>query len=203
MNSKQTIISQQTLLPIKVKHPDQIKRETIPSRADIPTAFHPCHDLFMVVPVPDITKVGTIFLPDRASITLNEGHIVEKGPLCSERFDVGDCVTWDTNSEYRMEVDGVKFILVRESVINMRIPRKELNPPEDPAQLTLEKNWASSHLTEGEQQFKEYAEHAKKKDKSLREALGPSFSCQACGEESMVSKEDIIHAQYCPENHLV
>lgn len=105
---------------------DQEKREVIPTRESLPSMFHPCHNLLMCIPVPGITKIGTIILPDTATITLNEGHVVEKGPLCSEHIGIGDCVTWDVQSEYRLEVDGVKFILVKENCITMVIPRAEL-----------------------------------------------------------------------------
>lgn len=115
---------------------DQAARQVVPERKDVPTQYHPCQDLIMVIPLPTITKVGTIILPESSVINLNEGHIVEKGPRCSDQFEVGDCITWDTNSEYRMKVDGTPFILVRESVISMRIPLAELNPP-DPNQPEL------------------------------------------------------------------
>lgn len=107
---------------------DQLKREKIPSRADLPTKYHPCANLLMVIPLADIKQVGNIILPERAAIQLNEGHIVEKGPMCSDGYDlnVGDCVCWDVQSEIRMNVDGVPFILVRESSITMKIPRTEL-----------------------------------------------------------------------------
>lgn len=125
-----------------MKHSDQIVREKIPSRTDLPTAYHPLHDLLMVIPIPDINKVGSIILPDRATIVLNEGHVIEKGPRCGDQIGVGDCITWDSNSEYRMNVDGTPFILVRESCVTMYISRKEL-VHDDPAQGKLP-------LTEGE-----------------------------------------------------
>lgn len=115
---------------------DKAAREKVPERGDVPTKYHPCQDLLMVVPLPTITKVGSIILPQSSVINLNEGHIIEKGPRCSDQFTVGDCITWDVNSEFRMKVDDVAFILVRESVISMKIPHSELNQS-DPNQPKL------------------------------------------------------------------
>lgn len=112
--------------PLPVEKTDAEKRVEIPSRADLKTQYHPMNDLMMIVPLPEIKTVGGIILPDRAQITLNEGHIVELGPKSGDQFGVGDCVTWDQQSEYRLDVDGVKFILVRPSAIIMRIPHAEL-----------------------------------------------------------------------------
>lgn len=80
----------------------------------------------MVKPLPDIEMVGGIIVPHTARVQLNEGHILAMGPLCQSKLEVGDCVTWDEHAENRMEADGVKFVLVNESQIAMRIPRAEL-----------------------------------------------------------------------------
>lgn len=108
------------------KSEDQLLREKIPSRADLPTQYHPETNLLMVLPLKEIDKIGAIYLPNSARIQLNEGHIVEAGPLADPRYRVSDCVTWNEQSEYRMEVDGVKFVLVSSDAIIMRIPREEL-----------------------------------------------------------------------------
>lgn len=108
--------------PIIEKSEEQKAREAVPHRSDLPTLYQPCKQLLMVIPLPCIKNVGSIILPDRATITLNEGHIVQKGPLCSDQFTEGECVTWDAQSEYRMEIEGVKFILVAEPNIIMKIP---------------------------------------------------------------------------------
>jgi len=118
------------------KSEDQKKREIIPTRDSLKTQYHPLSQLLMVVPIPGITKVGNIILPEKSTIQMNEGHIVEKGPKCTENVQVGDCVTWDQNSEYRLDVDGVKFVLVNESSCTMRIPLAELQTT-DPNQTEL------------------------------------------------------------------
>lgn len=106
------------------KHPDQERREKIPKRSDLPTQYQPLMDLVMIVPIPDITKVGSIELPSKSIIQANEGHVVGKGPLCSKAIDIGDCVLFDEHSEMRLSTDDdkAKFVLVRESNISMKIP---------------------------------------------------------------------------------
>ncbi len=109
-----------------MKSEDEIKRAKIPSRSDLPTHYHPCGSILMVIPLPDIYQVGNITLPDRARITLTEGHIVETGPINKGEFEVGDCITWADQSEWRMEVDGIKFVLVEPANVIMKIPKAEL-----------------------------------------------------------------------------
>lgn len=111
---------------------DAEQREIVPTRADVPTKYHPSNDLMMIVPLPNVTKVGNIILPDKVQIVLNEGHVVEKGPKSGDQFEIGDCVTWDQQSEYRLDIDGVKFVLVRPNAIIMRIPVADLGQQAKP-----------------------------------------------------------------------
>lgn len=107
---------------------DQLAREAIPTRDSLPTLYHPSANWLMIVSLPEAGKIGSIVIPDAHKIMMNEGHIVECGPEVSpDRFDAGDCVTWDVNSEYRFTIDGVPFILVRDVNVVMRIPRAELD----------------------------------------------------------------------------
>lgn len=120
------------------KHADQLAREKVPSRADLPTKYHPLTNLLMVIPIPSLDKIGSLYLPEKSRIVMNEGHVIEKGPLCTESISVGDCITWDQNSEYRLDIDGVKFVLVKESSVTMHIHHDELINVEDPDQLQLQ-----------------------------------------------------------------
>lgn len=106
---------------------DQIKRVKIPNRSDLKTDYHPRGNFVMILPLPDITQIGQILLPNRSTIRLNEGHVLEVGPMAQDAgLKPGDCVTWDLNTENRMDVDGVPFLLVADSCILMVIPRAEL-----------------------------------------------------------------------------
>jgi co-chaperonin GroES (HSP10) len=108
------------------KDPDQIARENIPTRADVPTQYDPEQNLLMIKVLDSISQVGSILIPETARVQLCEGHIVAVGPAANKRFSEGDCVTWGKNAEYRMEVDGVKFVIVPDTAILMRIPREQL-----------------------------------------------------------------------------
>lgn len=117
---------------------DDEKRNIIPKRSDLPTRYHPVGNNLMVIPLPDIERVGELVLPERARYVLNEGHIIEVGPSCREKWDVGDCVTWEVNSEYRFDIEGSKFVLISEGSVQMRIPVSELSPPSDERQAVME-----------------------------------------------------------------
>lgn len=80
----------------------------------------------MVVPLPEIEKRGGIIIPQVARKQLNEGHIIALGPLCQAKLEEGDCITWDEHAESLLDIDGVKFVLVNESQVCMRIPKAEL-----------------------------------------------------------------------------
>lgn len=111
------------------KHPDQIKREKIPTRSALTTLYQPCMDLLMIIPIPDITQVGKIILPNKSHVQANEGHVIAKGPLCSDNIKVGACVLWDEHSEmrYSTDDDSMKFVTVRESSIALCIQPEDLH----------------------------------------------------------------------------
>lgn len=111
---------------IREKSREDILREKIPTRADVPTLYEPEKNMLMVVPLPEQGAVGDIVLPDRSRITYNEGHIVACGPAANPRFKIGDCVTWNTHSEYRMGIETAKFVLIADGEILMRIPKDKL-----------------------------------------------------------------------------
>lgn len=110
---------------------EQLQREKIPTIEEVPTQYRPLKNLLMVVPLPDIEKVGQIFIPQRSTLTMNEGHVVAIGPECGKGIEVGDCVTWDENTENKMVIDGVKFLLVADVCCVMRIPKADLESAAD------------------------------------------------------------------------
>lgn len=105
---------------------EQVKREQIPTIDDVPTLYRPLKSLLMVIPLPDIKQVGHIIIPERANLTMNEGHVVAKGPECQLDIDIGDCVTWDGQTENQMSIDGVRFLLVAEACCIMKITKEDL-----------------------------------------------------------------------------
>lgn len=112
----------------KSKGADQLEREQIPSLADIPTQYRPTRTLVMVKPLESIKQVGSIHLPQGSELIMNEGHVLAKGSLVSADIQIGDCVTWDNHSEHRMKIDDVRFVLVQEHAIIMKIPNTVLDP---------------------------------------------------------------------------
>lgn len=106
---------------------DDQARFTIPSIESLKTQYRPHGQWIMVVPLPSITKHGALHLPDRAQMPMNEGHIVAKGPAAPDELKVGDCIMWDPNSEFRLNIDDkAKFVLVTQTNVIMRIPREQL-----------------------------------------------------------------------------
>lgn len=105
---------------------DAEQRERIPSRSDVPTLYRPVAGYLMVKRLDDISKVGSIVLPDTRTISLDEGHVIEKGPACTKEFALGDCVFWSSAADWSMNIDGIRFVLVPESAVLMRIPREVL-----------------------------------------------------------------------------
>lgn len=105
---------------------EQQKREQIPTIDDVPTLYRPLKNLLMIKPMPDIVKIGNIIIPNGTRIEMNEGHVLALGPECTAGIEIGDCVTWDGNTENSMEIDGVKFLLVAQVCCVMSIPKAEL-----------------------------------------------------------------------------
>lgn len=106
---------------------DQLAREKIVTIADVPTLYRPLNTGLMVAPLPEISKIGSIIIPDRARLSMNEGIIVAKGDKVPDEFGIGDCITWDETQDNQMEIEGVKFILVGCNHVLMRIPKEALD----------------------------------------------------------------------------
>lgn len=126
-------------------HEDQVKREKIPTIDSVPTMYRPRKNMLMVVPLPEMESFGGIIIPNGMRLAMNEGHVIAVGPDVPKDVRVGDCVTWDENTENRMEIDGIKFVLVSELVCVMSIPREELTKAAEEraakvANLTVVKN---------------------------------------------------------------
>lgn len=79
--------------------------------------------MLMIIPI-IITERGAIIIPGSAHMQLNEGHIVEKGPMTTDKLGVGAVVCWNDNMEVRMACDDgkSKFVLLPESAVVMFIP---------------------------------------------------------------------------------
>lgn len=109
---------------------DQKKRENIPDPTKLGTQYRPMRNLVMVQMLPDVQQIGKIHLPTQNSIKADacEGHVLFKGPKCSEELEIGDCVTFEKQYAVGFELDGggADFTLIPESAIVLRIPHETL-----------------------------------------------------------------------------
>lgn len=107
---------------------DEELRERIPTREQCPTLYRPLGGLVMITPLPSLEKIGSIIIPNRAQQQAMEGHIIELGTDIPAQLglEVGDAVTWSQHHEFRMDIDGVKFVLVPHSAIIMIIKKATL-----------------------------------------------------------------------------
>lgn len=87
----------------------------------------------MIVPLPDVTSFGDIVLPTRSVIQLNEGHVVAKGPLVSDRIPIGSCVLWAEHCETKFTTDDEqKKFVANEANVPMFIPPVVLKGEAEP-----------------------------------------------------------------------
>lgn len=87
--------------------------------------YLPLGTLVMIVPLPNITSISGLHLPEAHQIVLNEGHVVAKGSLCTDTIGIGDCVVWGKHMETRWKTEK-EFVTVNEQNIVMKIPRATL-----------------------------------------------------------------------------
>lgn len=112
---------------METKHPDEEKRNKIPLIENLATRYRPVGNYLMIVPLPDLEKIGRIHLPQTARMTYNEGHIVAVGQTVPVHFEIGDCVSWSEHTEVGVEADDkTKFCLVQAQNIILQIKRADL-----------------------------------------------------------------------------
>lgn len=76
----------------------------------------PLHDNILLEEIPGVDKIGAIIVPEAHVKPLNQGKVVDKGPLVSERIKLDDIVFYPLHSEHRLNYGGKKYIVVTESV---------------------------------------------------------------------------------------
>jgi co-chaperonin GroES (HSP10) len=74
--------------------------------------------------LPKVSQRGRILIPEAHQVKLNQGKVVDKGPLCSENIVVGDILFFPFHSEHRLslanpdvEKDDYLFIVVPEEAV--------------------------------------------------------------------------------------
>lgn len=53
---------------------------------------------------------GGIIIPDQARRSLNEGRIIKKGPLVSDKLEVGMFIVFTQSSEYQLEMNDKTIV---------------------------------------------------------------------------------------------
>lgn len=77
--------------------------------------LHPFHDNLILTPDIASSMAGRIVIPEKAIPVLNQGKVLDKGPLVSDKINKGDTVFFAPHSESRIDWKGNHFIVVTES----------------------------------------------------------------------------------------
>ena len=75
----------------------------------------PFHDNLLLSEIPGVTQVGSIIVPEKHISPLNQGRVEDKGPLVSDKINIGDIVFFAPHSESRLTWRGTKVLIVTES----------------------------------------------------------------------------------------
>jgi co-chaperonin GroES (HSP10) len=115
---------------INVIVPEREKPARRAKKSDLKTKYCPRGTLVQIIPFAPPTSIGSIILPPRSQVaSVNEGTVIDIGDeVPTSNLGIGDTVTWDENTEYRMDVDGERFVLTNHQNIIMRIPVADLPP---------------------------------------------------------------------------
>lgn len=78
----------------------------------------PFHDQIMLEAIPaSATSAGGIIIPEAHRTAVNQGTVVDKGPLVSENVKLGTILFFPLHSESRLKYKGHDYILVAESSV--------------------------------------------------------------------------------------
>ncbi len=77
----------------------------------------PFHNFVLLKEIPTAGVIGSIIIPDAHRAKLNQGEVVDKGPLVSDLIQNGQILFFPLHSEHRLEWKGNKFILIAEDQV--------------------------------------------------------------------------------------
>lgn len=92
----------------------------------------PFANFILLKEVPATTIIGSILIPEAHQTKLNQGIVVDKGPLVSDAVVNDDILFFPLHSEHRLTWKGNKFILIAEDQVLGAI-REEKEEPAAPA----------------------------------------------------------------------
>lgn len=89
---------------------------SIENQKPVTVNLSPLHDNILLEELDPIKAYGNIIVPEAHQKKLNQGRVVDCGPLVSpERIKLGDILFFPQHVEHRLDYGGKKFIVVTES----------------------------------------------------------------------------------------
>lgn len=79
------------------------------------TYLVPFNDQLVLKEMPAVERIGTIIVPEAHQRVLNQGEVLDKGPMCSDQIAIGDVVFFTLHSDNRLKWQDVKLIIVSEA----------------------------------------------------------------------------------------
>lgn len=104
-----------------------MSEETTPAAK---TYLIPFGEQLVLKELPPIERIGTIIVPEAHQRTLNQGKVLDKGPMCSADIKEGDIVFFTMHSDHRLKWEGIQLIIVAESACLGKITKDK--PAETP-----------------------------------------------------------------------
>lgn len=78
----------------------------------------PFHDNIMLEAIAPTGKSdGGIIIPEAHQTPVNQGRVVDKGPMVSDNVKMGSILFFPLHSESRLKYKGNSYILVKESAV--------------------------------------------------------------------------------------
>lgn len=93
----------------------------------------PLSNQIILSPSAPVAQIGVIIVPEAHQRSLNQGTVIEKGPLVTSAIEVGDVVFFSMHSEARLNYGGQSYIIVPEESCLGRV-RKNTPPTPAPAE---------------------------------------------------------------------
>jgi co-chaperonin GroES (HSP10) len=95
----------------------------MPEHADL----SPLQNNLLLRPCRPVDRIGVIIVPEAHQKKLNQGVVMEKGPLCSDAIQIDDIVFFAMHTEHQLGYGGESFTIVAEESCLGRI-RKSRTP---------------------------------------------------------------------------
>lgn len=71
-------------------------------------------------------KIGSIIVPEAVRPLLTQGEVLDRGPLVSDKIELGDVVFFPMHAEHRLNYGDQKYIIVAESACIGMVRKTEI-----------------------------------------------------------------------------